>query len=248
MDKEFEAKYHIVEQKHWWFVTRRELVRSLVKKQGKQDPSILDIGCASGLMLQGLESDGLSKSKLTGIDISPEAIEASRELGYGDTHVMDGGNPDALDKTFDIIVSSDCLEHIKDDETALKKWHSLLNEGGRAIVFVPAYQFLWTAHDDWNHHFRRYTKAELVTKAKAAGFEVKQAGYWNTILFPLIAALRFFQQMTQAEGDAITLPSAPVNAFFRTVMRIENGIFKLIRFPFGVSTYCILEKPSSKKI
>jgi predicted SAM-dependent methyltransferase len=66
-----------------------------------------------------------------------------------------------LDEKFDVIIASDCLEHLKEDEKALKNWYELLNKNGVAFIFVPAFMSLWSYHDEYNMHYRRYTNSEL---------------------------------------------------------------------------------------
>lgn len=238
MDKEFEAKYHEYELKHWWFITRREVVRKIVRKNywGRK---ILDIGCASGHLIKELIEDGVKKEHLTGIDISEEAIKACHDQGYHQTHVMDGGAPTFEPESFDLIVSSDCLEHIEDDKQALENWHKILKVKGRAIIFVPAFQSLWTKHDEVNHHFRRYTRKELKGKCRDAGFKVVRSGYWNTILFPLVAPVRFF---VKGGSDDLNLPNPAVNAVFKLILRIENLFHRFFSLFLGVSTFVVVEK------
>ncbi len=238
MDKEFEAKYHEYERQHWWFITRREMVRKMVRKNywGRK---ILDIGCASGHLIKELIADGVKKEHLTGIDISEEAINACHDQGYYQTHVMDGGSPTFEAEAFDLIVSSDCLEHIEDDQKALENWHRILKVEGRAIIFVPAFQFLWTKHDEVNHHFRRYTKKELKRKCQEAGFTIVRSGYWNTILFSLVAAVRV---VNKNGSDDLNLPSPMVNGTFKMIIRLENTFHRFFCLFPGVSTFVVVKK------
>jgi SAM-dependent methyltransferase len=214
------------------------MVRKMVRKNywGRK---ILDIGCASGHLIKELIADGVKKEHLTGIDISEEAINACHDQGYHQTHVMDGGNPTFETETFDLIVSSDCLEHIEDDKKALENWHKILKVKGRAIIFVPAFQFLWTKHDEVNHHFRRYTKKELKEKCKEAGFTIVRSGYWNTILFSLVAAIRI---VNKNGSDDLNLPGPLVNGAFKLVMRLENTFHRFFCLFPGVSTFVVVEK------
>lgn len=245
MDKSYEAKYHVVELSHWWFVTRREVVRSLVEKLNFSG-NLLDIGCASGQLVKEIHADGVSKEQLYGVDISEVAVEGAKEMGYDQCYVMDGADPKFEPAHFEVIVSSDCLEHLEDDKKALLNWYNLLKPGGKAIIFVPAYMFLWTSHDEVNHHYRRYTRKELKTKCKNAGFKVEQSGYWNFFLFFLVAPVRVLSRwLNKDSGDDASMPSPIVNNLFKITLRIENALFKIIRFPFGVSTYVVLEKPKN---
>ena len=109
MDSEYEKKYHASELKQWWFVARRkEIIRQL---ESSKDAQILDIGCASGVLLKTLSFMGYKN--IQGIDISETAVKSARGWGIK-AEVMDGVRLKFIDK-FDCIIASDCLEHIKDD-------------------------------------------------------------------------------------------------------------------------------------
>ena len=120
MEKDFEKKYHDVEIDHWWFKSRRKYLLDLLKDAPK-DSKILDIGCSSGIFLNDLENLGFKPENLFGIDISEVAIENCKANGLQHCFVMDAQNI-TLTETFDIIIASDCLEHLEDDKKALKKF------------------------------------------------------------------------------------------------------------------------------
>ncbi len=243
MDKQYELKYHDLEVGGWWFKARREMVHSFI---GKLDPGkkVLDIGCSSGVLMQELQAKGVSDIK--GIDISEEAIRKCQAKGLAETFVMDAAKVDFPDESFDLLIASDCMEHIKNDEQALVEWLRILKPEGKLILFVPAFQFLWTKHDDINHHFRRYTQGNLGNKINAAGFTLLRKGYWNIALFIPIALLRFIKQMFPekpgAKHDDLGKSGSLVNMVLLNFLRIENILVRYIHFPFGVSTFAVAEK------
>jgi len=242
MDLSYEKKYHLLEKSHWWFQKRREMVVALLTDIDKK-AAILDVGCAGGRLLEDLEILGFENTY--GLDISETAIALCKENGRKNAFVMDGGNTTFEDEMFDVLVASDSLEHIENDEQALEDWFRILKPGGKLIVFVPAYQFLWSDHDVVNHHFRRYTCTNLQQKVKAAGFEIKRAGYWNGSLFPPIAVVRLFQRLFKSKGkreDDLSLPPKFVNTTLRGVLHVENKVVKSVGLPFGVSAFVIVEK------
>lgn len=246
MDKAYEQQYHELERHEWWFKMRREMVQQLMQKGTHQ--KVLDIGCASGLLLENLESKGFDRSNLYGIDVSEVSIKKCQAKGFTNTWVMDGTKIELEKGSFDVLVASDCLEHIEQDTTALDNWLSLLKPNGQLIVFVPAFMFLWSGHDVVNHHFRRYTKSELVQKMEAANFKIVRAGYWNVLLFFPITAIRLIKKLVSSKEDTPTsdLAQTPtlVNSILSTLLKVENWwIAKGVNFPFGVSTFCIARKP-----
>lgn len=243
MDKEFEKKYHELEKKHFWFKSRRKYIVDLLKSLPK-DSTILDIGSSSGILLNELKDEGFNSENLYGIDISEEAIKNCKENGIENAFVMDAQNI-TLDKKFDVIIASDCLEHLEQDKKALTNWKSLLKDNGKLYVFVPAYMFLWSEHDTANMHFRRYTKSELVNKLSETGFTIKKSSYWNFFLFFPISLVRLAGRLksskTQKENHSLEgMP--PANGLFYQLINFENKLLKGLSFPFGVSTFCIATK------
>ena len=245
MEKDFEKKYHDVEIDHWWFKSRRKYLLDLLKDAPKNS-KVLDIGCSSGIFLKDLKKLGFKPENLFGIDISEIAIDNCKANGIQNCFVMDAQNI-TLTETFDIIIASDCLEHLQDDKKALKNWKNLLKIGGQMYVFVPAFMSLWSYHDEVNMHHRRYTKAELKSKIQAENLEIQKASYWNFFLFLPVYFFRristFFQKNKSGESD-ITIGNAFVNKVLLNLIIFENKLLKAVNFPFGVSAFCIAQRVS----
>ena len=245
MEKDFEKKYHDVETNHWWFKSRRKYLLDLLKDVPK-DSKILDIGSSSGIFLKDLESLGFKSENLFGIDISEKAIANCKANGLQHCFVMDAQNI-TLNESFDVIIASDCLEHLLDDGKALKNWKSLLKIGGQMYVFVPAFMSLWSYHDEVNMHYRRYTNAELKSKLVTENLEIQKAGYWNFFLFIPVYTYRkltaVFQKNKKGESDISIGNTFVNNALFQLII-FENKLLKLMNFPFGVSTFCIVKRVS----
>ncbi len=243
MDKAYEQKYHSIEEQNWWFVSRRHTILSLLKDTPK-DAHILDIGCSGGVLLLALKEAGFTN--VAGLDFSAEAVEQCKSKGLTDVYIMDAHFPDFEDEKFDLIISSDCLEHLEKDTIALSNWHRILKKGGQGIIFVPAYMSLWTEHDVINHHFRRYTRKELVAKSKAAGFKIKKASYWNFSLFFPTYIFRKLNNMSKKTDeqpkDHMENLNGFVNAVLKGLVKLENVFFKSTGFPVGVSTMVEVKK------
>lgn len=242
MEIEYEKRYHEVETENWWFVSRRRYLLDVLKDEPK-DSVILDIGCSSGIFLKELEKQGFKMEHLFGIDISEKAIENCKNNGIQNAFVMDAQKI-TLPEKFDIIVASDCLEHLQDDTQALKNWHGLLKTGGMLYVFVPAFQSLWSKHDEVNMHFRRYTNKELKDKLTSEKFTVLKSSYWNFFLFIPLYLFRkidaVLSRNKKKEGQIID--GKMTNAVLLQLLLFENRLLKYVNFPFGVSTFCIAKK------
>ena len=244
MNKNYESVYHNEEEKNWWFVARRDmLLRFFEKYDVPKNAYILDIGCAGGSFLIDLKNRGYNN--LYALDYSAEAIELARPRGIENAFVMDGHNPEFSEEMFDVIISSDSLEHLERDEIALGNWYRILKKGGLGFILVPAYNFLWTAHDDINYHFRRYTRSGLVKKVRVAGFKAIFAGYNYCLLFlptsVVRLAMKLFKRKVKNEGQILMLPTWVNNALI-TYQKLENSIGRLVGFPFGVSVFVVVRK------
>jgi 2-polyprenyl-3-methyl-5-hydroxy-6-metoxy-1,4-benzoquinol methylase len=250
MDKKFEQKYHQLEGKHWWFKSRRDAILKFVKGH-PVNSKILDVGCSSGHLLSNIVELGFPKTNLYGIDVSSEGVEIARTSGFSNCFVMDGMAPEMEHSSYDVIISSDSLEHMQYDAEALDAWFLLLKPGGTLIVFVPAFMALWSKHDIVNHHFRRYTQSQLIGAINAAGFVVSKSGYWNFFLFLPIAFVRMLQKLLPQSvsnlnhSDDLRLPPNWVNTLLKSLLTLENSLIAWFPLPFGVSTFCVAHKPIS---
>jgi hypothetical protein len=136
------------------------------------------------------------------------------------------------------------LEHIEDDLGSLHRVAQLLRPGGFLVVTVPAYRFLWSEHDVVNEHKRRYTRTELATKMKQIGFGIRKLSYFNTLLFPPIAAMRLIQRLRDRPGQADEGHVAPwLNGVLRRVFSLEKQMLRWLSLPFGVSLIAVADKP-----
>lgn len=249
MNKDFEKLYHEVEAAHWWFVARRALVKNLVCRTAPDRQSaILEIGCSGGPLMEQLHDAGYRK--LTGIDLSPEAIALCRERNLGDVRVMDAQQPDFPPASFDVITASDVLEHLADARRAVTAWHGLLRPGGTMVVFVPAFQCLWSGHDDVNHHFHRYRAGELASLLRGAGFEIRRQGYWNFFLFLPVALVRLVKRLVPGTAKAPKGDIQPVasilNSFLAGLLGVENRLILAgLNFPWGISAMVVARKPAA---
>jgi 2-polyprenyl-3-methyl-5-hydroxy-6-metoxy-1,4-benzoquinol methylase len=242
MNIEMYRLFFQVQQKHWWFVTRKKVVLAAIDSYVDKNIKlkILDIGCGSGVMLTALEKLG----QTFGMDMSDEAITFSKEIFNG--NVEKGFLPDQLPYEpdfFNLITALDVIEHIDQDVESLQAIYSLLNSEGKAIITVPAYLFLWSKFDDLNEHKRRYTLTELRTKLITAGFTIEKISYYNTLLFPIVFLVRLLNNILQRDGASdIDIPNAFLNYILEKVFSLEISILRWMNLPFGVSIIAVVSK------
>ncbi len=246
MNIEMYRLFFNVEQKHWWFVARRDIVVDVIARHFRPgaDAKILDIGCGAGLMLNALGHFG----ETFGMDNAEAAITLSREVFPGT--VRFGELPDQVpypQGSFNLITALDVIEHIDSDVESLKAMHALLVPGGMAVITVPAFMFLWTEFDEINEHKRRYSRAELETKLRQAGFTVEKLSYFNTLLFPLALAVRALNRLFKRSGARdLELPNPSVNAALTRIFRIEKPLLRYMSFPYGVSLMAVVRRSAQE--
>lgn len=243
MEKDFEKLYHDLEKDHFWFKARRRYISSLLNNFNR-NISILDIGCSSGILLKELTEVGFDVKNLYGVDISEKAISLCKENGLENTFVMDAQNI-TLEKKFDVIIASDCLEHLQDDSKALGNWYQLLKDSGVLFVFVPAFMALWSQHDVVNMHYRRYTRKNLRKKVIEKGFAIEKSSYWNFFLFIPTFLFRLFSKLSVSKKmSTYGNLEKPIlfNNLLLHLIGFENKILKFINFPLGISTFCVAKK------
>lgn len=231
------------EETHWWFRGRRAVIRGVLERYLPPAPRrILDVGCGTGGMLGLLREFG----EVEGLESSDDAIRLCTARLGADVVIHRGLIPDDLptDRRYDVVTAFDVLEHVDDPVRALKGIREVLTPNGRFVCAVPAFRFLWSAHDDVHHHRRRYTASMLRDELSSAGFDLVFSSYFNTVLFPPIAAARLVGKVLprRKKGDqGSDLQQAPrlVNAALATAFAAERFIVPRVSLPVGVSIIAV---------
>jgi SAM-dependent methyltransferase len=240
MDKVLYRQYFEIEDRHWWFVARKTIVLGLLDRYlpASSQRVVLDAGCGTGGLLKDLQRYG----KVVAADFSEEAVKFCKLRGYSICQSSILKTPFRED-SFDCIVGLDVIEHLDEDLVALQELYRICKAGGYLCVTVPAFQFLWSSHDELNHHKRRYSKAQLEVQLRSARFHVLRCSYFNSFLFPFILLGRLFSRGGGEEpGPEWRVPSHPLNAALSRAFAAELPLLRGADLPFGASILAIAKK------
>jgi SAM-dependent methyltransferase len=205
--------------------------------------SVLDAGCGTGGSLQQLKRFG----EVTAFDFWPPAAEMYQTRERGRIMVASTDAIPFKDEAFDLVTSFDviCQLEAPADQAALNELARVMKPGGTLLVRTPAIQALYGSHDRTLHTKHRYTTGEMAAKMRAAGLEVLETTYANTILFPVALARRLFARLTHkppGESDVRGVPE-PLNKALTAVLAAEAKIIEHTRLPIGLSEIALARKP-----
>ncbi len=223
-----------IEERHWWFTARRQIVRRIVEEVAPpgQGRTVIDVGCGTGANLGSL-ADGY---RCIGIDTSAEAIHLATAR-FPQVRFLHGFAPQDLGGYFaeaDVVLLMDVLEHVSDDFELLSSLLAAAKPGTHFVITVPADMSLWSEHDVSFGHYRRYNLDRF--RRAWSGLPVTEllASPYNARLYPLVKTVRAWSRLRgDATGEAGTdfkLPSRPVNAVLRGLFAGESRrLAKIVR-------------------
>ena len=241
VNSDYELQTHRVEDSHWWYRGRRRVLEQAIARVELPAPArVLDAGCGSGRNMLELTRYGT----VAGVELSATSAALARARGVGE--VVEGSvleMPFAED-SFDLAVCLDVIEHLQDDRAALRELRRVLAPGGALLVTVPAYQWLWSGHDEINHHHRRYNRGTLLAAARDAGWSCAFATYFNSLLLPVAIALRALDRVNPKTTESsldLWVPPAPLNWLLQQPLNLEAAAVGRGRaIPAGLSLLAVL--------
>lgn len=236
-----------VEDDHWWFVGRRaivftqidqlQLLRQSLPVDGTAE--ILDIGCGTGATMDALKSYG----RVQGIDLSMLPLSFSRQRGHERVLCASATSLPFPDGHFDLVTALDVIEHLVDDVAGLREIFRVLKPGGRAVLFVPAFQSLWGPNDVQSGHQRRYRRRQFLEAIAAAGLAVEKISYANFAMFlPIWLGRRILSLLGRHEQSENRINHRLLNRWLAALFSAEAGWLKRHELPFGVSLLCVARR------
>jgi SAM-dependent methyltransferase len=243
-----------IEQRHWWFVARRRILREIVRTisppTGRRDSVIIDVGCGTGANLAAVSGE----YRCIGIDTSAEGIELAKRRFPETTFICGQAPRDVMRwmRSASVVLLTDVLEHVADDRRLLGEIVAACPPDAQLLITVPADMGLWSPHDQAFGHYRRYEMNELADLWSDLPVKVRLLSYFNSRLYPIVRAIRCMNKWRgRAAGAANTdfkQPTGLANRILESVFAGERT--RLIRsldhksagYRRGVSLIAVLER------
>lgn len=228
MERDYAAVYRTLYERHWWWRAREAMLVAELRRLRPAGPdgfgAILDVGCGDALFFDRLREFGVPQGVEADAALLSEATLRAERIHVGPLETFRPATP------FGLIVMADVLEHVEDDAAFLRRALGLLGEGGLVVATVPALPLLWSAHDEVNRHYRRYTRRTLRALAASAGAEIVRMEDW----FRWTLVPRLLARALPARAETIArIPPRPVNAGLEQLSLLD---YRLRALPLGPGT------------
>ena len=235
-----------VEDRHWWFggLHANLLAAWRAGAAAEERPALLDLGCGTGGFLARLAA-ALPKARLYGLDRDAAAAALARGKSGALITVGDAAAAPFAAAGFDGVFSADLLCHRGVDEAAtLAEIYHALRRGGLLVLNLPAYRWLYSAHDRAVDNARRYGRRRIAALLADAGFVRVRSRYWNSFLFPLMVLHRKLGRPSRPAASDVALLAAPLDRVFAACLALERGLWRGgVALPFGGSILTTAVKP-----
>ncbi len=223
---------------HWYYRAKGEAMRRLLG--ARPIHHVLDVGAGSGVFSRLLLDQGAGEA--TCVDPAYPAEHEERQAGRPIRFVHGVGQTDA-----DVVLLMDVLEHVDDDVGLLAEYAGKAAPGARLLISVPAFAWMWSGHDVFLEHRRRYTLPMLEGVVRSAGLVPVQGCYFYGLTLPLAAGRRAVRRLGQsgpvvAKSD-LQRHSPLVNTALYWLCRLEMGLFSHNKVA-GLSVFAVAERPS----
>ncbi len=227
-----------LEPEDFWFIARNELLAWAIGRWFPDTRSMLEVGCGTGYVLSGMERR-LGLKRVVGTELFSAGLQfAQRRMPDAELYQLDATRPMPYVEEFDVVGCFDVLEHIPDDAAAFGGLVEAARPGGGVVITVPQHGWLWSTIDDYGHHQRRYTRRELVAKARAAGIEPLYTTSFVTLLLPLMLLSRLLDRGNVDDFDPVAEHKRARHARrpLGAVMTLERALIRAgVRLPIGGS-------------
>lgn len=236
--KEFEQLGDSISQ-HWYYRAKSNKILNLLS--GIDSKIVLDVGAGSGFFSKCLlENSGVQFA----ICVDPNYPNNSDEIYCGKKLLFRKTSNSA---DHDLVLLMDVLEHVEDDFELLRGYVEQSKSGTTFLISVPAFMFLWSKHDEFLGHYRRYTLRQVELLADAVGLNLLQRSYYFAGVFPIAALLRLLAKIssifkrTQVLDSQLKIHSKVVNNLLYALCRVEELVFRKNSW-FGLTIFLVGRK------
>jgi 2-polyprenyl-3-methyl-5-hydroxy-6-metoxy-1,4-benzoquinol methylase len=248
MEPEVYETFSSVEDHHWWFSARRQFIRRLIERFIVTDEAAVycEVGCGTGGNLPMLAET----ATVDAVEMDAYGLQCVRDRSVEGVRTIQAGFlPDGLPVTgpYRAVFSLDVLEHLEDDSAAARAMADLLQDQGVLLITVPAYQWMWSYHDEINQHVRRYSRTEVIRIVEQAGLQVVYSSHFNTILAPLAIGARAWEKLVGVfrqpqKSVGLALPPRWLNRILEEIFGLERFLAGRLSIPFGLSIVVVATK------
>jgi SAM-dependent methyltransferase len=223
---------------HWYYHSKAAAVHRYLA--GTEGDRILDVGAGSGFFTKYLLEHS---SASTGICVDRGYPRDWEEAWFGKP-LLFRRSCDSVEA--DLVLFMDVLEHVDDDAAFLSEYVAKAAAGARFLVTVPAFQWLWSSHDVFLEHRRRYHIRQLEKTVTNAGLRIVRCSYYFGLVLPLAAIVRLTERVTKSAGrearSQLKQHSWLTNSLLISLCHAELPVLLVNRLA-GLSVFCLALKP-----
>jgi 2-polyprenyl-3-methyl-5-hydroxy-6-metoxy-1,4-benzoquinol methylase len=217
---------------HWYYVSKARMLEAHIPDRNLR---LLDVGAGAGWFSRWLLRRGTAAHAVC---VDPGYPEDREEIVEG-RPILFRRSVEATDA--DVVLLMDVLEHVDDDVKLLSDYMRIARPGTRFFITVPAFMFLWSAHDDYLEHRRRYTLDQLLRTVEKSGASTISTHYYFASIFPIAAAVRLLQRQRPADHSDMKPAPGWLNRILIAILSIERVWMRLNRFA-GLTVVCLCQK------
>lgn len=220
--------------RHWYYRSKAAALKRMVA--GLEARRLLDVGAGSGFFSRHLLTEAGAESALC-VDIGYASERDDSVAGKPVRYRRDCGPTDC-----DLVLMMDVLEHVQDDVGLVRHYAAKVPSGAHFLATVPAFRFLWSGHDVFLEHHRRYRLGEIEATMRTAGLELVRGSYYFGFVFPLAAAVRLAARDAAAPKSSLKKHGALTNAALGAICAAELPLLPINRLA-GLSAFVLARKP-----
>ena len=205
------------------------LVTNIISDHVTNQRKLIDFGAGTGTFAKLLQARGheiicIETDSFLRAELSGKGFKV-----FSNLHAIP-------DESCEFVFSLNVLEHIADDTAVIETLYAKLQSGGRLLIYVPAFELLWTSLDDKVEHYRRYARSSLKSLVRDCGFRVKRCRYVDSLGF---IAVLLFKVFGNKQGDLSPVSIRLYDRFLVPVTRICDLLFQYV---CGKNIYIVCDK------